>query len=466
MVKKDIMIKRYQEDLIKKGKMKMLKDDQEQLLKTFYGNMVNKEFYVMPLEWNQYPEYKNHYPMLKPTNSIDSLIKRMNHAERKYKQIMNIYISAYDFDKEHDIFEYHMKNGNYKETRYGLVLKPSDERTIYPYSKHVFLDRIFHDFDAELSFDDKQFMKNPEIAIDEKREHMKNILFEKHIAEKPLQEALMLGNFYQEKMGLKPTYVFSGKGIHLYIHFKPIKLEFTNYVLSNLSKAIMDTFHFKTFDENVFESARKSRILTSQNPKTSYYVKPINPHWEYFEILDDVESPSINVDVQLDHEVDSIHKVLIAHDKIAKQKEKENKLNKRMTITKRPKIFANKNQTVIARPEDAVHLLQYPCFNHMKFSDYNNLVLVNLWSWTDLKDANDVQDAMLMFWQHKGIKDMQKNEHGFKRVQKNYKKYIFTENSMKKMDLCRFCDNWKSCFRYQIRFNHDYYDKLNEHKNQ
>lgn len=443
----------------------MLKDDQKELLKKFYGTMVNKEFYVMPLEWNDYPEYKGQYPMMNPTNNINSLIKRMNIVDKKYKQIMNQYISAYDFDKEHDIFEYHMKNGNYKETPYGLKLKPSDERTTYPYAKHVFLDRIFHDFDAPLGFEDKQFMKNPEIAIDEKREHLKEILFTKHLAENPLQEAIQLGNFYQERMGLKPTYIFSGKGIHLYIHFKPIKLEFTNYVLSNLAKAIMQTFEFKTFDENVFESARKSRILTSQNPKTSYYVKPINPNWEYFEILDDVESSRINVDVEIDHDADSIHKILVAHDNIAKKKEKQNKLNQRMSVTKRPKIFASKDQMVIAIPEDSIKLLQYPCFNHMKFSDDNNLLLVNLLSWTDLHDAMDVQDAMLIFWKAKGIKDMAKNEQGFKRVKRNYKKYIFTENSMKKRQLCRFCDNWKSCFRYQIRFNHDYYDKINQHKN-
>ena len=113
-----------------------------------------------------------------------------------------------------------MQNGNYKETAFGLKLKPSDERTIYPYAKHIVLDRIFHDFDAPLSFEDKEFMKNPAIAIAEKREHMKEILFTKHLAEKPLQEAKTLGQFYQDKMGLKPIYVFSGKGIHLYIHFR------------------------------------------------------------------------------------------------------------------------------------------------------------------------------------------------------------------------------------------------------
>ena len=443
----------------------MLKDDQKELLEKFYGTTFNKEFYVMPLEHKDYPEYKGHYPMLNPTNNVNSLIKRMNHFTKKYKQIMNIYISAYDFDKQHDIFKYHMQNGNYKETAFGLKLKPSDERTIYPYAKHIVLDRIFHDFDAPLSFEDKQFMKNPEIAIDEKREYLKNILFTKHLAEIPLQEANKLGTFYKERMGLNPTYVYSGKGIHLYVHFKPIKLEFTNYVLSNLSKAIMDTFKFKTFDENVFESARKSRILTSQNPKTSYYVKPINQEWEHFELLDDVESSNIKVDVEINHENNQIHKVLIAHDNIAKQKEKQNKLNQRMSVTKRPKIFASKDQTIIAMPEDVVKLLQYPCFNHMKFTDDNNLLLVNLLSWTDLHDADSVQDAMLNFWKAKGIKDMAKNEQGFKRVKRNYKKYIFTENSMKKRQLCRFCDNWKSCFRYQIRFNHDYYDKINQYKN-
>ena len=57
----------------------MLKDDQKELLEKFYGTTFNKEFYVMPLEHKDYPEYKGHYPMLNPTNNVNSLIKRMNH---------------------------------------------------------------------------------------------------------------------------------------------------------------------------------------------------------------------------------------------------------------------------------------------------------------------------------------------------------------------------------------------------
>ena len=379
---------------------------------------------------------------------------------------MNTFISAYDYDHQHDIHRFHLENGNYKETPFGLKLKAAGERTIFPYNNHIILDRIFHDFDAPLSFEDEQFMKDPAIAIDEKREHMKEILFQKHIAETPLREAKTLGRFYQERMGMKPIYVFSGKGIHLYILFKPIKLEFTNHVLNGLYKAIVETFKFKTLDESVFESARKSRILTSRNPKTDYYVKPINPEWSYFEILDDVESPAINVEVDADHENDVIHQVLKAHDDAAKKLQKERKIRNQMMPTSRPKIYANKNQTVIAHPEDAVKLLQYPCFNDMKFSDFNNLALVNLLSFTDLEDADDVQDAMLNFWKSKGINGMVKSESGFKRVERNIRKYLITNKTMdNKLNLCSHCQDWKRCFRYNLKLNELYYDKLETYKN-
>ena len=440
-------------------------EQHKRLLKDFYGQQMNREFFVNPLDWNEYPEYENQFQKLNPCNSHKNLIRKLEYVKRHYPMTMNTFISAYDYDHTYDIHRFHLDNGNYKKTPFGLKLKPSSERTKFPYNDHIILDRIFHDFDAPLSFEDKEFMKNPAIPIDEKREHMKSILFSKHLAEKPLQEAKTLGRFYQEKMGLKPIYVFSGKGIHLYIHFKPIMLEFTNHVLKGLCKAIIDTFKFKTLDESVFESARKSRILTSKNPKTDYYVKPINPDWEYFEILDDVESPAINVDVDVDHANDLIHQVLKGHDDVARKNKQKHDRIKKMNLQKRPKILASEDKTIIAAPEDVVKLMQYPCFNHMEYSDDNNLLLVNLLSFTDLEDADKVQDAMLNFWKSKGIKDMTKNESGFKRVERNYMKYVFTNNSLKKRQLCQECDDWKKCFQYNIRFNQQYDDKLETYKN-
>ena len=439
--------------------------EHKELLKEFYGDKMNRELLINPLDWNEYPEYENQFRDYKPINDSKSLIRCMNYANRKYDETMNLYVSAYDYDHAHDIHQFHLANDNYKKTPFGLKLKPSGERTIYPYNDHIVLDRIFHDFDAPLSFDDKQYMKNPAISIGEKREHMKEILFTKHLAEKPLQEAKTLGQFYQDKMGLKPTYLFSGKGIHLYIHFKPIKLEFTKDVLSGFCKAIIDTFKFQTLDESVFEPARKSRILTSRNPKTDYYVKPINPEWEYFEILDDVESPDINVEVDASHENDAIHKVFKFNDDKAKKNKHLQDLNRKMNLQKRPKIFASKNQTVIANPDDAIKLMQYPCFNAMKFSDYNNLVLVNVLSFTDLEDADMVQDAMLKFWENKGFTKMQKNQQGFHRVKENDKKYSFTQNTMKRIGLCQECQDWQRCFRYNMKLNQVYDDKLETYKN-
>ena len=439
--------------------------ENKELLKSFYGTSMNKEFLINPLNQSDYPEYARQYNKLWPCNSHKDLVRKMNYVEREYPMTMNTFISAYDYDHQHDIHRFHLENGNYKETPFGLRLKPSNERTIFPYNNHIILDRIFHDFDAELSFEDEQFMKNPAISIDDKREHMRTILFQKHLAEKPLKEAKTLGRFYADKMGLKPIYVFSGKGIHLYIHFKPIKLEFTNYVLNGLYKAIVGTFKFKTLDESVFESARKSRILTSRNPKTDYYVKPINPEWEYFEILDDVESSRINVEVDVNHENDVIHKVLKSHDDMAKKNKKLQDLNRKMTIRKRPTVYSENKQTVIAVPDDVVKLMQYPCFNAMGFGDYNNLMLVNLLSFTDLKDASDVQDAMIQFWKSKGINGMVKSESGFNRVKKNLRKYIVTNNTMKRLGLCRECDDWKHCFRYNMKLNELYDDKLETYKN-
>ena len=134
--------------------------------------------------------------------------------------------------------------------------------------------------------------------------------------------------------------------------------------------------------------------------------------------------------------------------------------------TSRPRIYANKNQTVIAKPDDAVKLLQYPCFNQMEYSDFNNLALVNLLSFTDLEDADKVQDAMLKFWESKGIKGMVKSESGFKRVKRNLRKYIITNRTMdNKLNLCRHCQDWKTCFRDNLKLDETYHDKLETYKN-
>ena len=80
--------------------------------------------------------------------------------------------------------------------------------------------------------------------------------------------------------------------------------------------------------------------------------------------------------------------------------------------------------------------------------------------------SRKVQDAMLKFWESKGIKGMVKSESGFKRVKRNLRKYIITNRTMEnKLNLCSHCQDWKSCFRYNLKLDETYHDKLESYKN-
>lgn len=445
-----------------------MKHDNE-VMQIFYGQMQNKELLINPLDRFAYPEYEKQYNQYKPVNDFKVFIRNLKRYDKKFKNPMNCYISAYDYDARHDIHDFHKQNNNYKHTSFGYKLKPSYERLAYPYEKYVYFDRIFHDFDAELLDMHKDFLKQSDVSLKEKQEYLQEVIEHSNLIRKPLQEAKELGKAY-EMIGLKPVYLFSGKGIHLYVFFDAIKLKYPAYMLTNLYKNLQGNpekekdNRFKTLDNKVFEPARKSRIVLSVNPKTNLYVKPINPNWTPFEIIDDARSSEVNYDIDLTgNDSRQFHKALQSYD-IKRQHEIDKmKARQKLQPFKRSVIQINKNKMQIARPIDAVKLLQYPCFNKMTKNDASMLLLMNVLSFTHLNSAKEIQDAASEFWNAKGIK-IDKDSKGLNRIKRSVKKYPYGNNAMKKQGNCIDCQNWQDCWKYNVQFIDEYYEMIEKYK--
>ena len=118
----------------------------------------------------------------------------------------------------------------------------------------------------------------------------------------------------------------------------------------------------------------------------------------------------------------------------------------------------------ISKPEDVMRLLSFQCFRNMEWSDYNNLLLVNLLWNTNLSTAADVQKAMIIYWKSKGI-ELKASPQGLKRVEANKNgKYAPTNNTMKRNDYCMGCTDWRKCFRYKLILSDEYKERIHAFK--
>lgn len=452
----------------------MLESNKE-LLTNFYGKTFNKEFRAIPLKIDM-DEYMNSRTIYRPVTDIATLIKLTDVHVNKKNNYPNVFISAYDFNPLNNIDKFHRDNKNYV-MRYGKPttrLVKKEDRTKYPYAKNIILDRLFIDFDRDYSDYQKEQVREKS-SCKEMREQNKEFI-EQGTARRPIEEARKLGKWFKNNYDLEPLYFFSGsKGCHLYVTFKPIKLHYPKEVLNKFIGTLVTDLKLTTLDTKVLEPARPSRIPTGRHPKTGYYVQPFKDNYDYFDIIDFSEDPETSFIPEVTFTNTKIHEILKLYDEIEIQKAKVEKAKNINPIKSNVK-FIPKGMIAITKPEDVIQLLSFPCFNNMKWDDYHNLLLVNLLYYTDLETDEDVQKAMVYFWQPKGI-NMSLTAKGLARVKANKKgKYPPTNNTMKTLNLCpisdpsanldnyKCCSNWKECFRYKLKLDESYNKKIKDYR--
>lgn len=349
-------------------------------------------------------------------------------------------------------------------------------------------DRLFFDFDiktneskriaAELNNTYRNATGRERLRlIDAYRKEYRKLILEDDLIRPVYDEVMRFINVLYDDLKLHPYLTWSGSsGFHVNIFMPDQKLQYINYVRTKMHNVFKDKLNLKYQDDKVLDAiSRKQRVPYSMNPKTALRVMPIPSDIGYDELLSMMESNfksnSINVDTDFNIEeyyantdfIDMLH-YLDNKGKAAAIHEREiaARNNKKMPKTNGNKIY--KGMINITKPEDVMRLLSFQCFRKMKWSDYNNLLLVNLLWNTNLSTADDVQKAMILYWKSKGI-ILKASSSGLKRVKANKSgKYAPTNNTMKRNEYCMGCTDWKKCFRYKLILSDEYKERIHAFK--
>lgn len=303
------------------------------------------------------------------------------------------------------------------------------------------------------------------------RKEYQQLIFKKDLLLPVYDEAMKFIMVLQDDLKLHPYLTFSGSaGFHVNIFMPDQKLPYIRYVRTKLHNIFRDKLHLKYQDKKVLDAAtRKQRVPYSKNPKSDLYVRPIPSDISYEEMLKLIKPNSYEItdfnieDYYANTEfIDMLH-YLDNKGKAAAIKERE--------IAARnvnvPKYNGNKiykGMINISKPEDVMKLLSFQCFNNMEWSDYDNLLLVNLLWNTNLSTAADVQKAMIIYWKSKGT-ILKASPQGLRRVEANKSgKYAPTNNTMKRNQYCKECKDWKQCFRYKLVLSDEYKERIHAYR--
>lgn len=362
-------------------------------------------------------------------------------------------------------------------------------------------DRLFFDFDIEPKpAEAKMTAKNLEDTYSNvtgkerlhkiayyRREYRKLIL-EEDLILPAYEEVMRFIRVLEDDLKLHPYLTWSGSsGFHVNIFMPDQKLTYINYVRKKMHNVFKNKLNLKCQDPQVLDAiSRKQRVPYSINPKTNLIVMPIPCDISYDDLMkllsghdkklqryksknlsmhdfnikiDDfnIEEYYANTDF-----IDMLHH-LDNEGKAAAIKERE-MMARKINV---PKVNGNKiykGMINISKPEDVMRLLSFQCFRNMEWSDYNNLLLVNLLWNTNLSTAADVQKAMIIYWKSKGI-ELKASPQGLKRVEANKNgKYAPTNNTMKRNDYCMGCTDWRKCFRYKLILSDEYKERIHAYK--
>lgn len=361
-------------------------------------------------------------------------------------------------------------------------------------------DRLFFDFDVEPKPPAaKTVLKDLKDAYDETgkerlrkiakhRKEYRDLILKEDLILPAYEEVMIFIKALQDGLKLHPYLLWSGSsGFHVNIFMPDQKLPYINYVRTKLHNIFKDKLHLRCQDDKVLDAiSRKQRVPYSINPKTNFMVMPIPCDISYEDLLKILRghdkildkfknrNPSIyDFNIKIDdfnieeyyatnefigflHELDNKGKAAAIHE-----------IEMAARNTNVPKYNGNKiykGMINISRPEDVMKLLSFQCFRDMEWSDYNNLLLVNLLWNTNLSTSADVQKAMMIYWKSKGI-ILKASSSGLKRVEANKSgKYAPTNNTMKRNQYCKECKDWRKCFRYKLILSDEYKERIHAYK--
>lgn len=341
---------------------------------------------------------------------------------------------------------------------------------------------LFFDFDSD-SAELKTLKKSIAAAYDDLtgknrinkiadiQQQYQNVLFSSDVLEKPFADAKKLYEYFK-RYDINAYTVFSGsKGIHCYIFFDECNLINYTDISTALAKNYKKILDLSTLDLNVNTDAisRKSRVIYSKHETSGLFATPFDIESESIsDVLESAKKQNITEFNLNDYIISdkSFAANLINYDKILSEKNaelsaiKKENLELKKSNANYSSRFIPDDAISIGSPDEVLKLNIFPCFENLEFTDYNNMLLVNLLFNTDISDAADVQKAMVIFWNDKDIK-LELSKSGLKRVKQHENgKYAPTQNTMKKNDLCYNCTNWKNCFRYKMNFQDKYYDRI------
>lgn len=346
-------------------------------------------------------------------------------------------------------------------------------------------DRLFFDFDIKTN-ESKLIAKNLEDTysnvtgkerlrlISKYRKDYRKLILKDDLLLPVYDEVMRFIMVLKDDLKLHPYLTFSGSsGFHVNIFMPDQKLTYINYVRTKLHNVFKDKLNLKYQDEMVLDAiSRKQRVPYSKNPKTALMVLPIPSDIGYDDLLKMVSSnfkgngkvDDFSMDEYYANTdfIDMLH-FLDNKGKAIAIKERES-MARNVNVPKHNSNKIYKGMINISRPEDVMRLLSFKCFSNMEWSDYNNLLLVNLLWNTNLSTAADVQKAMIIYWKSKGI-ELKASPQGLKRVEANKNgKYAPTNNTMKRNDYCMGCTDWRKCFRYKLILSDEYKERIHAFK--
>jgi len=385
-------------------------------LKRLYGDSFNREFGKEGpgINFNRIPVY-----------SLEKLIKLFNVYQGRN---CNVYTSVYTYDPGKPI-----------------PMKKPAPRYIYPYNKNVILDRIFIDFDKDLT--DKAQTEYNNLLLDSSRQDFYQRLIEQGQAKAPINEAKTVYEYIVKSFQGNPTLIFSGaKGCHLYIHFNPVKLQHPKETILHFVNKLEELLNLKHMDDAVKgDFSRVSRIPTSKHPKTDLYAHPWKVDYSYNEIIENSKNKNIPFDtLDLEAARSNLTDLLYNIDSYFESQKERLKYESILRKHTRKNIVSSRDKVKIEAPEDILLLNQFPCFQALPYTHDSRVILALICLWMGL-DPGSTVEALKIFAEDKGYYNPSKHLNDIRQI-KSLKKYPFTCNSMKKHKLCKckdgFCKNW------------------------
>ncbi len=355
----------------------------------------------------------------------------------------DLYLSVYDYNHKHPI----------------PSRKPKPDY-VYPYQTMAIVDRIFLDFDKDLSSEAQK--EYDDLLSQNSKQGFYKRLIQQGQATDPIMEAIKVYEYILDNFQGDPTLIFSGaKGCHLYIFFEPVVLQNPKETLKHFINVLEDKLGLSYLDPAVKgDLGRVARIPTSKHPKTGLYAHPFKHSMDYSEIIQNSESEAMPFDdLDIIQARSNIHDLLLKIDtKLSQNKE----ALKYKRLFNKPKLKLNGKTTgkvSIQSPEDILKLNNFRCFQNLPYTHDSRLILANICKWSGLT-AEDTLEALEVFCTDKGYYDASKHLHNVRQI-RGLKKYVFTCNTMKNKGLCPNTDFCKEWFYLKLDLSKEFEDILN-----